>query len=140
MPADMEQLSLHHYGLLTNDTAAWLAENELLLGKPYKVFDTIKISSQKVNITFVQQSAASTLTELVEPSQDNSVLQKMISKGITIYHTGYLAPAGAFDTILSSFVEKGTHALPAFHSEAFGGKRCVFVITRNMGMIEIIEQ
>ncbi len=136
----MEQLSLHHYGLLTNDTAAWLAENELLLGKPYKVFDTIKISSQKVNITFVQQSAASTLTELVEPSQDNSVLQKMISKGITIYHTGYLAPAGAFDTILSSFVEKGTHALPAFHSEAFGGKRCVFVITRNMGMIEIIEQ
>ena len=140
MPTDMEQLSLHHYGLLTNDTAAWLAENELLLGKPYKVFDTIKISSQKVNITFVQQSAASTLTELVEPSQDNSVLQKMISKGITIYHTGYLAPAGAFDTILSSFVEKGTHALPAFHSEAFGGKRCVFVITRNMGMIEIIEQ
>ena len=136
----MEKLSLHHYGFLTNDTAAWLAENELVFGKPYKVFDTIKISSQKVNITFVQQSATSTLTELVEPSQDNSALQKMMGKGITIYHTGYLAAAGGFDNILACFVEKGAYALPAFHSEAFGGKRCVFVITRNMGMIEIIEQ
>ena len=136
----MEQLSLHHYGFLTIDTAAWLAENELVFGKPYKVFDTIKISSQKVNITFVQQSATSTLTELVEPSQDNSALQKMMGKGITIYHTGYLAAAGGFDNTLACFVEKGAHALPAFHSEAFGGKRCVFVITRNMGMIEIIEQ
>ena len=140
MPAAMEQLSLHHYGFLTKDTAVWLAENELLLGKPYKVFDTIKISSQKVNITFVQQSATSTLTELVEPSQDNLPLQKMMSKGITIYLSGYLAAARAFDNILTSFVEKGAHALPTFHSEAFGGKRCVFVITRNMGLIEIIEQ
>jgi hypothetical protein len=53
----MQLLSLHHYGFLTADTKTWLQENELLLGKPFKVFDAINISTQKVRITFVEQFA-----------------------------------------------------------------------------------
>ena len=136
----MEQLILHHYGFLTHNTVDWLAENELLLGNPFRVCGTIKIRSQKVNITFLQQAAGAVFTELIEPWEDNAKLQKMIKKGITVYHTGYLAATGQFDEVLSSFQEKGIHALAPFASEAFEGKRCVFVITRNVGMIEIIEQ
>ncbi len=136
----MDKLTLHHYGFLTGNTAAWLEENEWLLGKPYQVFETVRVSSQKVNITFVQQSVGSVLTELIEPWEENTKLQKMIDKGITVYHTGYLAAAGEFDTMLSSFEEKGMHALAPFASEAFEGRRCVFIITGNIGMIEIIEQ
>jgi Glyoxalase/Bleomycin resistance protein/Dioxygenase superfamily len=136
----MESLTIHHYGFLTYNTGAWLAENELLFGKPCMVFETVKISSQKVNITFVQQSEGRVFTELIEPWEDNAKLQKMIAKGITVYHTGYLAATGQFDKILLSFNEMGIHTLAPFASEAFEGRRCVFVVTGNIGMIEIIEQ
>ncbi|MES2850902.1 MAG: VOC family protein [Bacteroidota bacterium] len=136
----MLPLILHHYGFLTADTAAWLEENELLLGKPFKVFDTVHVSSQKVKITFVQQAENTVLTELIEPLDDNLHLTKMISKGITIYHTGYIVTKEDFDKVVNSFEEKGAHSLPIFNSEAFEKKRCVFLITRSLGMIEIIEQ
>ena len=73
----MEPLTIHHYGFLTYNAAAWLAENELLFGKPYKVFETVKISSQKVNISFVQQLEGAVLIELIEPWEDNAKMQKM---------------------------------------------------------------
>lgn len=133
-------LTLHHYGILTADTAAWLAENEFLFGKPFSVFETVHIASQKVAVTFVQQTAGAVLTELVQPAEDNLPLQKMIAKGITMYHTGYIVPANEFDETLQSLEEKGSRALPVFNSEAFNQKRCVFVITTALGMIELIEK
>ena len=136
----MEFLTLHHYGFLTSSTADWLEENENLLGKPYRIFDTIKISSQKVNITFVEQTTGEALTELVEPWEENMQLHKMISKGLTVYHKGFFAPLGKFDEVVERLEEKGAHSLGTFQSEAFGNKRCVFLVTRNLGMIEIIEQ
>ena len=133
-------LTLHHYGFLTADTTAWLAENELLLGRPFRVFETVEITAQKVKITFVQQLENDVVfTELVEPAADNISLQKMLNKGVTVYHKGYLAAPGAFDALLTGFAEKEVHVLPAFHSEAFNGLRCAFVVTSGLGLIEIIE-
>lgn len=133
-------LTLHHYGFLTADTAGWLAENELLFGKPYKLFDSIPIASQKVSITFVQQTENAVMTELVHPAADNLPLQKMITKGITVYHTGYTVPANEFEETLKIFEEKGARALPVFNSEAFNQRRCVFVFSTALGMIELIEE
>jgi len=136
----MNSLTLHHYGFLTSSTLDWLAENESLLGKPFRVFDTIKIQSQKVDITFVEQTEGEVLTELVEPWEDNQRLNKMISKGLTVYHKGFLSEPGRFDEVVEKLEEKGAHSLGAFQSEAFGNKRCVFLMTRNLGLLEIIEQ
>lgn len=133
-------LTLHHYGFLTADTAAWLAENELLLGKPFKQSDSIHIASQKVSATFVQQTENGVITELVQPAADNLPLQKMIAKGITIYHAGYTVPANEFETTLKTLEENGAHAFPVFHSEAFNLRRCVFVVNNSLGMIELIEE
>ena len=136
----MGTVTLHHYGFLTSSTADWLAENETFFGQPFRVFDTIKIQSQKVDITFVEQTQGATLTELVEPWEDNLQLHKMINKGLTVYHKGLYAAMGKFDEVVERLEEMGAHSLGAFQSEAFGNKRCVFLITRNLGMIEIIEQ
>lgn len=132
-------LTLHHYGFLTADTAAWLADNELLFGKSFKISESIKIASQKVTVTFIQQTANAVCTELVQPAADNLPLQKMIKKGISAYHTGYTVPADEFDIELKKFEEAGCHLLPVFYSEAFNNKRCVFIITKNLGMIELVE-
>lgn len=133
-------ITLHHYGFLTADTAAWLSENELIFGKPFKLYDSIAIASQKVTITFVQQTENAVMTELVQPAADNLPLQKMIAKGITVYHTGYMIPAMEFDSTLKDFEEKGARALPVFNSEAFNQRRCVFVFSTSLGMIELIEE
>lgn len=136
----MLPLTLHHYGLLTADTAAWLIENEFIFGKPYHVSETTSIASQKVAVTFVQQTKDAVFIELVQPAADNLSLHKMIAKGVTVYHMGYTVPAGAFDETLKTLENKGAHSLPVFHSEAYNQKRCVFVISKNTGMIELIEQ
>lgn len=136
----MELLTLHHYGFLTSSTTDWLSENELLLGKPFKIFATVKIQSQKVNITFVEQLEGEILTELVEPWPDNLPLNKMLVKGITVYHKGFLSSPGSFEGAIEMLEEKGAHSLGIFQSEAFGNRRCVFLVTQNLGMIEIIEQ
>ncbi len=133
------QLVLHHYGFLTVDTAAWLQENEMLHGKPFRVYDSIEIASQQVTITFVEQTEGAVLTELVEPGRGNRILHKWLSKNITIYHTGYRCGVHEFDEVKRHYEEKGCHSLPEFYSEAFGGKRCVFIVTRSLGLIEIIE-
>lgn len=133
-------LTLHHYGFLTADPAAWLAENELLFGKPFKLFDSIEIASQKVSITFVEQTKNAVMTELVQPGADNLPLQKMIAKGITVYHTGYTVPANEFEATLKIFEANGARAFPVFNSEAFNLRRCVFVICTSLGMIELIEE
>ena len=132
-------LTLHHYGFLTGNITAWLKENELLFGKPFKVFDTVHISSQKVKITFVQQNENGILNELIEPLEENDRLKKMIEKGITVYHAGYIVDKNKFDDVLKSFEKKSIHALPVFNSEAFENRRCVFLLSNTMGMIELIE-
>jgi hypothetical protein len=136
----MPHLALHHYGFLTANISVWLIENELLFGKPFKVSCTITVSSQKAKIAFVQQKENDVLAELIEPMEENAHLKKMIAKGITVYHTGYATPANEFDAVLKSFEKTGAYALPVFKSEAFENRRCVFIVTKNLGLIEIIEQ
>lgn len=139
-PTCMLPLTLHHYGFLTADTAAWLAENELLFGQPYNVSSTIFIQSQNVSVTFVQQHQHTTLTELIQPAEENTPLQKLITKGVTVYHTAYKVRSDAFDDVVKKFEENGSKLMPIFQSEAFNLKRCIFLVTKNMGMIELIEE
>lgn len=101
----MQGLRLHHYGFLTASTSDWLLEQELFVGKPYRVSETITVHTQKVKVTFVEQTEGAVLTELVEPLPGNTSLEKMLSKGITVYHCGYLTLQ--FDEKLSKWEAVG---------------------------------
>ncbi len=133
----MQPLRLHHYGFLTSSTVAWLRENEQLFGPPHAVSATIGISSQQVSVTFVEPYPGAVLIELVEPWPGNTALEKMLVRGITMYHTGYLS--AAFDRHILEWEAAGERLLQTFHSEAFGGKRCAFVVTHHLGLVELIE-
>ncbi len=133
----MQGLRLHHYGFLTASTSDWLLEQELFVGKPYRVSETITVHTQKVKVTFVEQTEGAVLTELVEPLPGNTSLEKMLSKGITVYHCGYLTLQ--FDEKLSKWEAAGGRLLQTFHSEAFGGRRCAFMLTTQLGLVELIE-
>jgi len=63
----------------------------------------------------------------------------MINKSLTVYHKGFYAPFEKFDEVVEDLEEKGARSFGVFQSEAFGSnKRSVMLVTRNLGMIEII--
>lgn len=134
----MAGLQLHHYGFLTASTQDWLREQEEFFGPPYSVSKTFTITSQKVKVTFVEPTKGAVLTELVEPLPGNASFNKMLARGHHVYHCGYLC--SRFDEQLHQWETAGGRLLKVFHSEAFGGRRCAFIITTNLGLVELIEE
>ena len=94
------------------------------------------ISSQGVYVCFVK-NGTDTFLELVEPINEKSIIFKMQKKGITYYHVGYIT-----DNILDevkSLEANNYKAFDYFHSEAFNDKRCVFLISPDGHLMELIE-
>lgn len=129
-------LRLHHVGcLVANMEDALAGYRNGPLAQP--VTQPLQISgNQQVRVAFVGE-APETLIELVEPGPDNRFLQKLLKQGVTFYHLGYLAadlPAAE-----ERFLESGAHEVARFRSEAFDGRECVFFLTVNGQMIELID-
>jgi hypothetical protein len=129
-------LRLHHVGcLVANLEEALAGYVSGPLAQP--VTQPLQISAnQRVRVAFVGEPQE-TLIELVEPGPDNGFLQKLLKRGITFYHLGYLAedlPAAE-----ERFLESGAHVVARFQSEAFDGRECVFFLTVGGQMIELID-
>ena len=129
-------LRMHHVGcLVANLEEALAGYRSGPLTQP--VTGPIQISgNQQVRVAFVGEPPE-TLLELVEPGPDNGYLQKLLKRGVTFYHVGYLAadlPAAE-----QRFLEGGSHEVARFHSEAFDGRECVFFLTAGGQMIELID-
>lgn len=128
-------LTLHHVGCLVEDISAALkayAEICALTEIPAPV----TVLSQKVRVCFLP-SGNGTFIEFVQPEPDNTFLHRMLRKGIRYYHVGYLCPD--LNQTVQSLVAAGAHELTRFQSEAFAGRCCVFLITNQQQMIELIE-
>ena len=125
----------HHVGCLVDNLEESILTYSNLLGfdPPSEIYD---ISSQKVKVCFIKNTADSFI-ELVEPYEDNTSLRKMLKKGQTFYHTAYTVKN--FDEALEEMESKGAKFMPVFTSEAFNNRRCVFLYTPELQLIELIE-
>ena len=129
------QLTLHHVGCLVENIPAALATYAGTCNLKDIAAPTM-VSSQKVRVCFLP-SGNGTFIEFVEPGPDNAFLQKMLRKGISYYHVGYLC--ADLDQSVQSFIAAGGHELTRFQSEAFEGRECVFLITTQQQIIELIQ-
>jgi hypothetical protein len=129
------ELTLHHIGCLVEDMAAAL---ETYAGTPLATGASapVAVSSQKVRVCFLP-AGNGTFIEFVEPEPDNAFLLRMLRKGTSYYHVGYMC--ADLDKGVQALVTAGAHELTRFQSEAFGGRYCVFLITAQQQMIELIE-
>jgi methylmalonyl-CoA/ethylmalonyl-CoA epimerase len=128
-----QKLTLHHIGVLVNSieaAAAAYRELDARISKP------VAIASQSVRVCFVDMDS-SVAIELIEPTA-KGVSQDLLKRGITYYHLGYLVPR--FDSALENLAELNYVHLQTFHSEAFEGRRCAFLMSPVLHLIEIIEQ
>jgi len=126
---------IHHFAYLTENIDFTVNEMSAIgfsLDSPI-----YNIISQKVRVCFLRNKQ-NICYEIVEPSDDNFTLKKLISNGITIYHTGYLVTS--IDRTTEFLKEKGFYLVSIFNSEAFDGKRCAFFVSKSRNLIELIEK
>lgn len=128
-----QKLIIHHIGVLVNSieeaTAAYRELNA-------RISEPVVIASQSVRVCFVYVDN-SVAIELVEPSE-KGVSRNLLKRGVTYYHLGYLVRN--FDSALESLAELSYVHLQTFESEAFEGRRCAFLMSPVLHLIELIEQ
>ena len=128
-------LQLHHVGCLTANIEESLDIYVNILGLK-KTSDIIAISDQQVRVCFVE-TAPGVFLELVEPQGENVTLRKLIKSKNSYYHTGYLVKD--ISAVIEQLQKVGFYLVNRFISEAFGNKECAFLYTREMHLIELIE-
>ncbi len=128
-------LTFHHVGLLVENISLSIKHYSELFGSE-NISKVYKIDSQKVNVCFVKIGDGSYI-ELVEPLGEDSIVYKLLKKRTSYYHMGYKVT----DIIaaISKLESLNYKTLELFNSEAFDGKRCVFLFTPEAHLIELIE-
>jgi methylmalonyl-CoA/ethylmalonyl-CoA epimerase len=129
-------LKFHHTGLIVDNIDEAVENYKLLFGAE-SISPKYFVSSQKVNVCFVNMGGDIFL-ELVESKDENSPIEKMRKKGHTYYHTAYLT--NDIENSVKHLAELHYKPLDFFHSEAFQGKRCIFLFSPDAHLIELIEQ
>ncbi|MBK6346048.1 MAG: VOC family protein [Bacteroidales bacterium] len=130
------RLQFHHVGTLVENMADAISHYTDLFG-PESVSPVIAIGSQQVNVCFVKMANESYI-ELVESCGEESVVSKMVKKKVTYYHIGY--KVDNITSTVSELEQMDYRPMDYFHSEAFEGKRCIFLFSPDMHLIELIEK
>lgn len=128
-------MTLHHVGCLVENISVALetyAGTALASG----VSKPVAIASQKVQVCFLP-TGNGTFIEFVQPDADNTFLLRLLRKGTSYYHVGYLC--ADVEGCVASLIKAGAHELARFQSEAFDGRLCVFLTTSQQHFIELIE-
>ena len=129
------RLQFHHIGCLTKNITDSIASYKDTLGFE-NVSAVFTIEEQQVKVCFIELLHGVNI-ELIEPMGDNPTLNKILKSNNPYYHVGYTVHN--FDKAIQGLLDKGLYLVNTFHSEAFGHKRCAFLYTPEMHLIEIIE-
>jgi catechol 2,3-dioxygenase-like lactoylglutathione lyase family enzyme len=131
------RLTFHHTGVVVKSMKEARAQYVRMFGAA-AVSEVIAVSSQGVEVCFVQVSPHACL-ELVASTDPNGKIARMAAKGASYYHTGYLT-ADIEATVAELLTLDCRAAGDYFCSEAFGGRRCIFLFTPQAHLVELIEE
>jgi methylmalonyl-CoA/ethylmalonyl-CoA epimerase len=129
-------LEFHHIGNLVENIDEALQSYALMFGKN-KVSEKFYISTQGVYVCFVE-IAPERYLELIQPSDENSVVAKLAKKNIKYYHVGYWVKD--IEGVIQHLTENNFKHLSTFVSEAFENRKCAFLFTPDGSLIELIEK
>jgi methylmalonyl-CoA epimerase len=128
------KLTFHHTGLIVESIESLRAHYTHIFGNNC-LSEITEISSQQVRVCFVNMGN-NTYIELIEPFDQTSSNTKKKKEG-GYYHMAYMV-----DDIEEAVTHlKAIHYKPLryFNSEAFNGKRCIFLVCSGLPLIELIE-
>ena len=127
-------LNFHHVGLLVESISEALVHYTALFGED-RISAPVIVRSQKVRVCFIRIGPGQFL-ELVEPLADDSAVSGLLKKRIGYYHMAYTVD------LLPPTVERmeqlNYKAMEYFESEAFPGQKCIFLVTPEGHLVELI--
>ena len=129
-------LCFHHVGLLVESIDDSIINYSKLFGE-FNVSKITRINSQKVRVCFIK-IASSHFIELVEPTEKDSPVYNLLKKRISYYHIGY--KVANIDLAVSILEGLNFKKQEYFYSEAFEGRRCMFLFSPDTHLIELIEE
>jgi catechol 2,3-dioxygenase-like lactoylglutathione lyase family enzyme len=129
------RLIFHHVGTLVDDMKESLSNYTNIFGKD-SASPVYRVESQKVDVCFVK-TGENSFVELVWPYSEDSKVFKLLKKRVTFYHCGY--KVDDIEQAVAALEEQGFRAMEYFSSEAFEGKRCIFLFSPEAHLFELIE-
>lgn len=129
-------MKLHHVGLAV-DSIAVQAEHYLRALGIGPSSEVVEDEIQRVRVAFVQMEPGVSL-EFVEPLDESSPVSRLLKTGGGIYHLCFEVPDldAAVAQVCAAGGLKISGPVPA---RAFGGRRIVWVYTKNRALIEFLE-
>lgn len=128
-------LEFHHVGLVVESIETSILHYSSLFGTE-NISNIYKIDSQMVNVCFVKVGPSSFI-ELVEPIGEESQVFKLLKKRVSYYHVAY--KVNQITEAVARLEALDYKAMAYFNSEAFDGKRCIFLFSPEAHLIELIE-
>jgi len=126
---------LHHVGCAVESIESALKTYRDLLGFT-NISKVYRLVEMNINVCFVELSGGVFL-ELIEPSGESSVINSYRKKGITYYHLGYKVRNA--DKVAAELVAKDFKEITSLYSPAFDNRKCIFLYTPELQMIELID-
>lgn len=130
-------MRFHHIGCLVSNIESSARIYQALIGKVSNSPVIFHIKEQKVKVSFISLGNDSFI-EFIEPLEEKSSLSKMLKKGSNFYHIAFLVPD--LELKIRELQKNDYISMGVFSSEAFEGKKCVFLMNKEMHLIELIEQ
>lgn len=127
-------LEFHHIGVLVDDIDQAAHHYQGLFGDrpldgPYH------ITSQGVRVAFVAMDHGH--LELVQEADETSILASLRKRKVKYYHVGYMT--NELDNTIEELVgQRDFRLLSTFESEAFSMRRCAFLFSPELHLIELI--
>ena len=130
------ELRFHHVGVIVSSIKKSLDHYKLMFSEN-KISKEFHIASQGVKVCFIE-TGNNVFLELIEPVDEGGSVAHLIEKKIKYYHAGYVV--SNMDQTIDYLCSKDFKHLETFSSEAFDGKRCAFLYTPELHLIELIEK
>ncbi len=130
-----DNLKQHHIGCLVYSIDSFKNDNKNIWSE-FDYSEVFTIDTQDVKVCFINKTGGAAI-ELVEPGSKNKPLNKMLSKGVSIYHLAFISHC--YEASVHNFKVANCHQITEFFSEAFDGKRCSFFYHHQLKLIELIE-
>jgi hypothetical protein len=129
------ELKFHHTAIVVKDMELSRSLYGQLFGDR-NLSQVFNVTSQGVLVSFVQ-IGDNCFIELVQPSSDDSPINRLLSKHVSYYHMAFVVDH--FDDTVKRMEQLNYKMLTPFHSEAFANKRCIFCYSPDAHLLELIE-
>ncbi len=126
---------LHHIGCAVRSIADSVNTYTNTMGCR-NVSPVYELKEVGINACFVELTEGIFL-ELIEPAGNDSVINTYLKRGISYYHLGYKVKD--IDNVVKELLNEDFKEISTIYSPAFDNRKCVFLYTPELQMIELID-